>query len=316
MGVKDLAGKQLLQWPDVFADVGNVNLFDGEPFIKEEYLCLEPTEHVSRLADERLKELRSDVCMKYSDGEGRLYLYIENQSDICNTMPIRDMGYQYAGYEKQVKRMVDDNRRANRFPETYARVLPNGQKLFPIITMILNYSKEEWKRPTSLLDIVHIPPKWKDKLLPLFESHPICIVNLAYQSEETVKKYCSDFRMIVEYLTHSARDVWECWQGETRVVRHPQELADMLYALSKDERYRIIQERIPKEKGDGMKMCELMDFVENRGIQRGINQGIRQVNQLVQKLIADGRYEELSRSAEDSQFQMELMKEYCIVSEE
>ena len=112
-------------------------------------------------------------------------------------------------------------------------------------------------------------------------------------------------------MTNPKNLLLQKWSKENRKVRHPVELADMLYALSKDERYQLICEELSEKDMKGeVRMCELLDIVENRGLQ----QGQEKLNALIRKLMAEGRYEELARSAADSEYQKELMRECHIIT--
>ena len=57
-------------------------------------------------------------------------------------------------------------------------------------------------------------------------------------------------------------------------------------------------------------MCEVLDRIENRGIQQGIQQGETIILTLMQKLFAAGRGADAERAAEDSAFCQQLLKEY------
>ena len=88
---------------------------------------------------------------------------------------------------------------------------------------------------------------------------------------------------------------------------------DVLYAFSEDERYLEMKEEA-KGKEDTT-MCEMLDEVERRGMERGLEQGqkrLEQVNRLTAFLIKDGRTEELFQATQDSELQEKLMKEYGI----
>lgn len=315
IGQKDLSEKQLLQWPDVFADISNVNLFHGQRILLEENLSLEPSNAVIKFDMGELKEIFSDIHMKYVDQEGIVYFRIENQSDICNIMPVRDMGYQYAGYQQQIKQLMKDNKKAQITPKKFSQVLPEGQKLRPVITMVLNYNQKEWKKPVFLKQMLEIPKRLRGKLEPWLGDYSIHVVNLARQDEETVKKYQSDFRMVVEYLVNPKGCLLQRWKEEKRKIRHPAELADILYTLSKDKRYRVLIKKLSEEteKGDGIAMCELLDLLENQGIEKGMERASSNLNALIQKLTNDKRYDDLARSAIDRDFQNQLLKEYQII---
>lgn len=295
----------------MFADIGNVNLFHGQRILSEENLSLEPANAVIQFDAGELKEMHSDIHMKYTDHEGIVYFRIENQSDICNIMPVRDMGYQYVGYQQQVKQRTKENEREKIFPKRYSQVLPDGQKLSPVITMVLNYSQKEWKMPVSLKQMLEVPKRLREKLEPWIGDYSIHVVNLAHQDAETVKKYHSDFRMVVEYLVSSKDYLLQRWIEERRKVRHPIELAAVLYTLSKDKRYKFLIQWLSKQtgKGDDVEMCELLDILENRGRE----QAFSNLNALIQKLTSDKRYDDLARSAVDREFQNQLLKEYQII---
>ncbi|MCI7739361.1 MAG: hypothetical protein MSR29_08240 [Lachnospiraceae bacterium] len=94
--------KNLMNYPEVFADIGNVNLFSGKVVLHPEELELLPTDLIGKPDEKRLIENRLDSRMRYRKGGTEIaILCAENQSDICNAMPVRDMGYQYVNYSKR-----------------------------------------------------------------------------------------------------------------------------------------------------------------------------------------------------------------------
>ena len=94
-----------MNYPDVFADIGNVNLFSGKTVLHSGELQPLPTELIGRPDGKGLVENRLDTRMRYMKGGTEIaILCAENQSDICNAMPVRDMGYQYVNYLDQIKK--------------------------------------------------------------------------------------------------------------------------------------------------------------------------------------------------------------------
>ena len=45
-------------------------------------------------------------------GTDFVFICMENQSDICNIMPVRDMGYQYVKYTDQIKLWQKKNKKS------------------------------------------------------------------------------------------------------------------------------------------------------------------------------------------------------------
>ena len=60
------------------------------------------------------------------------------------------------------------------------------------------------------------------------------------------------------------------------------------------------------KKGDPCNMCDVLDRIEKRGIQQGENL----LAQLIQKLFALGRVEDVKRVAEDKEYRQMLLKEF------
>ena len=73
-----------------------------------------------------------------------------------------------------------------------------------------------------------------------------------------------------------------------------------------------------EKKEGGVTMCELLDRYWNdgekkgmqKGMQKGVQKGMQCVNELIQRLIRDGRCAEIERMASDRAFQTSLLKEY------
>lgn len=149
MGSKDLAEKNLLQYKDVFSDIVNVNLFGGRHYISANELSREPGELITKSSsDNKLKQLPMDVPMKCNKKYNtRFFVCLENQSDINNIMPVRDMGYQHAKYMEQVRTIKEANRQQQAYPSPITKEIHDAQKLDPVITLVLNYSQKEWKKP-------------------------------------------------------------------------------------------------------------------------------------------------------------------------
>ena len=59
-------------------------------------------------------------------------------------------------------------------------------------------------------------------------------------------------------------------------------------------------------------MCEILDKIENRGIEKGNIEGKSQMADLMKRLLDENRIEDAKRAAEDPAYCDELMKQYGI----
>ena len=70
------------------------------------------------------------------------------------------------------------------------------------------------------------------------------------------------------------------------------------------------------QKGEMRNMCEILDKIENRGIEEGMAkgraEGKSQMADLMKRLLDENRIEDAKRAAEDSTYCDELMRQYGI----
>ena len=138
---KDAAENRLEEYPDVFADIFNNLILEGCRVVTEEHLVPMPVRAYARKHDGTLRNGIRDVWKEMRGcGSLRLLCGIENQTEIDRTMPERVMGYEYAGYEEQVKQILDQNRKRNK--SAGARRIFRDQKLAPIVTGVLYYGEK------------------------------------------------------------------------------------------------------------------------------------------------------------------------------
>ena len=180
---KDITEKRLEDWNDVFADIFNNLVFGGEEVLREEDLVPLPTESFSRNQDGTLRQGNRDVRKAdRRNGRYRLICGEENQQGIDNTMPQRVMGYEYAAYEEQVKKLMDENKVQKK--PAYAKRIHDEQKLAPVVTAVLYWGAEDWNRPRTLHDMLEFPAETKEKIKPYVADYPMNLIQLAKLPKE------------------------------------------------------------------------------------------------------------------------------------
>ena len=320
---KDLTEKNLVEAPEVFADISNVNLYDGEQVIQPEDLELLPQEMHYKGSEGKPAKVMADVRMRWrKNGTIIALIQMENQSEINNIMPVRDLGYIFNNYNEQIKEHKRENERNSR--HFYGRELVDGDRLQPVITFVIYYGKEEWTRPLSILDMLDLEEEEKKKLQPFLLNHKIHLISLSNLDENEIEKYKSDFWHVIKFLTlrgHGKTRKYLEEESSRRTVKHPEEVSDVLYALSKDKRF-LETDLTPKGKEESQMgpISDVLDEIEaigfekgvEQGIERGVEQGCQRVNHLHAALIKDNRTAELFQSTQDPELQEKLMEEYGI----
>ena len=97
--------------------------------------------------------------------------------------------------------------------------------------------------------------------------------------------------------------------------------AQLLSVMTNDHRFEdVYNEASDAQKGEMRNMCEILDKIENRGIEKGRAEGIAEGNaegknqmaDLMKRLLDENRIEDAKRAAEDPAYCDELMKQYGI----
>lgn len=244
------AEKRLEEYNDVFADIFDNLLFDGRKVIDEKQLEARPTESFARMEDGSLRQGNRDI-LKFHGKQGcyRLLCGIENQTGIDNTMPQRVMGYDYAAYEEQVRKICSQNEKAGN--KAYAKRIHDDQRLVPVVTAVLYYdTKNEWKHPLCLHDMLEFPKELEDIIKPYVADYLAC-----KNSPEELKKFMEE---------------------NDQKIRHPEEFLDVMSEVAGDKRYQKIKEKlVNRAEEEEINMCWIAEEFENRGISQGVTQGIR-----------------------------------------
>ena len=87
--------------------------------------------------------------------------------------------------------------------------------------------------------------------------------------------------------------------------------------MTNDHRFEdVYNEASDAQKGEMRNMCEILDKIENRGMEKGKAEGNAegksQMADLMKILLTENRIEDAKRAAEDPAYCDELMKQYGI----
>lgn len=170
-------------------------------------------------------------------------------------MPLRVFGYDGASYRDEInqdKIVIDENTGHKR---------KIRQKRYPVITIILYFGRQPWNKPLRLFDVIDVP----DKLKPFVNDFKLNIIDVPRLTSEQVQRYKGDFRIIADYFVQ--RTSKKEYVPLDKTIQHPDSLLKLMSVLTNDSRYaELIKEN--SSEMEGMKMCDVLDRVEARGIQK------------------------------------------------
>ena len=292
MQEKDITQKMLEQFNDVFSDIVNVLLFDGKDVVDEDSLIDTPTKSMMKI-DGKVHSQDRDVAKYWQNSRINIALFgFENQTVPDKLMPLRVISYDGIEYGRQTKKRY-------RYKTKY-----------PVITLVLYLGyKKRWNYPISILDIVKVD----ERLRPFVNDYKINLFEIAYLDEEKISLFKSDFRILVDYL-HQIRTN-NSYNPKDYIIKHIDELLTLMSVMTGDKRFEdSINEANEKE---ARYMCEVLDIIENRGIEKGLEQGRQEgadmVSKLNELLLNEGNIDKLRRANTDKNYRHKLLKEYKIL---
>lgn len=229
MGTKDTTQKRLEDFADIFADISNVLLYDGEDVIKENELET-VTAKDTYTVEQQIHEVERDVAKRWRHHSLHISLIgLENQTDPDYKMPLRVICYDGASYRAQLN-------------------AEESKKTYPVITLVLYMGTEKhWTAPKQLTDCF----KYDERLSKFISNYKINVVELAWLSDEQIMKFKTEFRNFVELLrdTRLGRKP----QYSPIQLKHVHELLQLMRVMSGNDEY----EQLLKQTTNNLKQKKL-----------------------------------------------------------
>ena len=300
MQEKDITQKMLERHNDVFSDIVNVLLFGGKKVVAEESLFDSVTDSVLKI-DKRVRIQDRDVAKYWKDSQINIALFgLENQTTPNKLMPFRVISYDGTEYGKQ------------------SRTENIDKKKYPVISLVLYLGFEQkWLYPKNLLGIIDVD----EKLKPYVNDYKINLFEIAYLDREIIDSFKSDFWILADYLYQMR--VNKNYVADKKSIAHIEELLMLMSAMTGDKRFEeIIDEANTKEV---VNMCEVLDIVEARGIEKGIEKGREEgiekgreegadiISRLNTILAKEGDLDKIIKANTDKKYRNELLKKYNLL---
>lgn len=246
MSAKDIAEKLLEDYNDVFADIVNTLLFDGKNIIDAEDLTNTKDKSQYKTDDDELHEQERDVSKYWTKGKIKIALCgLENQTNIDRDMPLRVISYDGASYKSQ---LLDKD-----ITERY-----------PVITLVLYFGTREWNRPLSLYDCLE---DVSEEIKPYLNDYKINLFQIAFLSDETVKKFKSDFGIVADFFVQKRKN--NEYAPSNKQIKYVDAFLKLMKALTGEKDY--VQANM---EGGVKSMCDVLQREKNKGRTEGLAEGL------------------------------------------
>ena len=252
MGQKDITEKVLEEHNDVFADIINGLLFDGNQEVKPEALENTTVHAQYKAEDDQIHELERDITKYWKEEEVELAICgIENQSTIEKNMPFRVIGYDGMAYR--------------------GRLQEKRKKVLPVVTVVLYFGTERhWNSKKNIKSLMEIPVHL-DKFVNDYQMH---VFEVAWLTEEQISHFHSDFRIVANFFANKRKNK-DYIPNDPTEIKYVDEVLKLLQVMTGDKRYKEI---FSKKKEGVRSMCDVAERLEKMGWEKGIQQGIEQGN--------------------------------------
>ena len=290
MAEKDKVEKLLEDYPDVFADIINVLIYDGKQIVKPEELRTTNIQSQYKASDDVLHEEERDILKEWTKGKDyKVFFGIENQTTKDRKMPLRVIAYDGASYRSQM--------------------LKKNQKDFcKVITLVLHFGNRRWEGDKELQEII----KKQSGEEEWFQNYKLNVVDIAYLTEKQIKMFRSDFGIIADYFV-KRRKGYKTIENH-QPIKHVDEVLKFMKIFAEDNRF--LKLNVKKDEKGEVTMCTILDAVEQKGINKGKKLGYKngqdEILKLVKILIASNRLKDIDRIYEDESYREQLIKQYKI----
>ena len=290
MAEKDKVEKLLEDYPDVFADIINVLIYDGKQVVKPEELRTTNVQSQYKASDDVLHEEERDILKEWTKGKDyKVFFGIENQTTKDRKMPLRVIAYDGASYRSQM--------------------LKKNQKDFcKVITLVLHFGNRRWEGDKELQEII----KKQSGEEEWFQNYKLNVVDIAYLTEKQIKMFRSDFGIIADYFV-KRRKGYKTIENH-QPIKHVDEMLKFMKIFAEDNRF--LKLNVKKDEKGEVTMCTILDAVEQKGINKGKKLGYKngqdEILKLVKILIASNRLKDIDRIYEDEAYREQLIKQYKI----
>lgn len=247
MGQKDITEKLLEDYNDVFADIINGLIFNGEQRILPESLENTQVHSQYKAEDGKVHELERDVAKYWKDKKVELAICgIENQSSVEKNMPFRIVGYDGASYRSQL--------------------LEERKEILPVMTIVLYFgTNRHWYGKKNIKGLMKIPEELNDYI----NDYEMKVFEIAWLTEAEIDRFHSDFKIVANFFVQKRKNKNYIPDDPTE-IRHVDEVLKLLQVMTSDERYQMIFNR----KKGVHSMCDVAERLEKIGIEKGLKQGI------------------------------------------
>lgn len=202
MGKPDVYESDYLENAEIFADLINGVLYQGEQVVKPQALKEQDGELRSIQSGGVKKTVRDKV--RLWNGNTILAIFaLENQTKIDYHMVLRAMLAESMAYEKQWKKRKKELEQENGSvtADEFISGMRKEEKFTPVITVVVYYGREKpWDGAKTLYDLLDVEGN-EEKILPFISNYRLNVFD--YHEYDDFSQFHSELQSFFEFLRYS-----------------------------------------------------------------------------------------------------------------
>lgn len=247
----DTLARNVISRNDIFADIINYFLFNGDDCIKPSDLNEIDTSLKTTIKNnniQRFRDVYKEVVMKTDSKTDYLLIGIENQSKVDNRMLLRCIEYNIMSYYKQMDDIENQNKNVK-------------IKLKPVITFVLYLGTKKWNGPKTLYEMLDLEFPEIKKIITNPKLHLISPMEIDFNN---FNKFKSEIRTILKYIKYSndKKELENVIYSDEKFKNMSKDSVKLLNAVTKSQ---II---INEEDGE-INMCKAINDIRLEGKNEG-----------------------------------------------
>lgn len=313
MGRINVVMNEFLADNERFADLFNVVVFGGKQVVLAKDLSDLDTK--ARRCGEHAggngyKEYVRDHLKQWKCGSRLFVLGLEPEDSVHYALPVKVMNYESIQYDENYKQIQKEHwEKRDLTNREYVSGFAESDRLTPVMTIVLYHGKERWDAPKSLFEMLGLdsyPKEIQGMLRSYCNNFRVNLIDINQLASSDA--FTTDLKEVFGFLMRqNDKEALRNYVNNHEEFTHLKQDAYDVIAFLSGTKGLVIKKQEAKTEGE-MNMCLAIDEM----VQEGLEEGIGKINFLNEKLIADGRLEDVVRSATDRVFQKNLMEEYGI----
>ncbi|MBD5460836.1 MAG: hypothetical protein HDR26_07835 [Lachnospiraceae bacterium] len=274
---------------EIFADVFNYFIYNGEQVIDpdslEELDTLEVDvpyggEDGAQQPVQRTRDVIKSLVAMMDSRTAYLVLAVENQSNIHNAMPVKNMVYDALQYAKQVSNAAASHKRSGDYQGTgsdeYLSGFMKQDRLLPVVTLVVYFDSKEWDRPLSIHEMFG---EQDARVLALVPDYKINLIAPVSISDGDFDRFRTSLKEVLSFIKYSQdadrlEEILKADEGFRHLGRTE---VDVLNAC--------VGAKLTMEKGKGaMDVCQAIEEMnQNASEKERISTLLKSIEKLMEK---------------------------------